>query len=68
MTPDGRPIPEGHHWDGVRIVKTYKGSKRPKHIPSDYWVMLDPKSRKQIIREEEEKAKASSSGGASLRV
>ena len=64
-TPDGRPIPEGHHWDGVRIVKTYKGSKRPKHIPSDYWVMLDPKSRKQIIREEEEKAKASSSGGAS---
>jgi hypothetical protein len=29
MTPTGKPIPDGCHWDGIRLVKTYKGSKRP---------------------------------------
>ena len=32
FTPDGTPVPKGHHWDGIRVVKTYKGSKRPKDI------------------------------------
>ena len=27
-TPTGKPIPDGYHWDGTRLVKTYKGSKR----------------------------------------
>ena len=44
-TPAGVPIPEGYHWDGLRVVKTYKGSKRPKDIPSDYWKTLGPKDR-----------------------
>ena len=42
-TPTGTPIPDGYHWDGTRLVKTYKGSKRPEAIPSDFWKMLSPK-------------------------
>lgn len=64
-TPDGREIPEGHHWDGVRIVKTYSSSKRPKHIPTDFWSMLGPTERQKIIKEKQEKAKDLSIGGSS---
>ena len=28
-TPTGQIIPDGFHWDGTRLVKSYKGSKRP---------------------------------------
>ena len=61
-TPAGVPIPEGYHWDGLRVVKTYKGSKRPKDIPSDYWKTLGPKDRAKLLKEMDE-AKSSSSKG-----
>ena len=50
-TPTGKPIPDGYHWDGTRLVKTYKGSKRPGSIPSDLWKMLSPKDRQKFIDE-----------------
>ena len=56
-------IPEGFHYDGTRLVKTYKNSKRPKHIPSEYWTMLGPKKRQQLIEEENAKLKAAAEGG-----
>jgi hypothetical protein len=57
LTPKGDIIPDGFHWDGHRIVRNYKGSKRPEGIDSELWKMLGPQERKQII-EEEAKAKA----------
>ena len=33
-TPTGQIIPDGLHWDGTRLVKSYKGSKRPEHMIS----------------------------------
>ena len=65
-TPTGKPIPDGYHWDGTRLVKTYKGSKRPESIPSDFWKMLSPKDRQKLVEEEEEEAEkmAVGSGGA----
>ena len=62
-TPAGVPIPEGYHWDGLRVVKTYKGSKRPKDIPSDYWKTLGPKDRAKLLKKEMDEAKSSSSKG-----
>ena len=62
-TPAGVPIPEGYHWDGLRVVKTCKGSKRPKDIPSDYWKTLGPKDRAKLLKEMDE-AKSSSSKGS----
>ena len=55
--------PEGYHYDGTRMVKTYKKSKRPQHVPSDYWIMLGPKARQKIIDEEKAKKQASGEGG-----
>ena len=57
-TPDGRPIPKGHHWDGIRIVKTYKGSKRPKDISSEFWRSIGPKDRQKLIEEDAKKRSA----------
>jgi len=64
-TPTGKPIPDGYHWDGTRLVKTYKGSKRPESIPSDFWKMLSPKDRQKLVEEEAEKMAAGSGGAAS---
>ena len=64
-TPTGKPIPDGYHWDGTRLVKTYKGSKRPESIPSDLWKMLSPKDRQKLIDEEAEKMAVGSGGAAS---
>ena len=64
VTPDGRPIPKGHHWDGIRIVKDYKGSKRPKGISSDFWRSIGPKDRKKLIEEEEAAQRAKSAAAA----
>ena len=57
LTPKGEIIPDGFHWDGHRIVRNYKGSKRPEGIDSELWKMLGPQERKLII-EEEAQAKA----------
>ena len=64
-TPTGTPIPDGYHWDGTRLVKTYKGSKRPESIPSDFWKMLSPKDRQKLVEEEAEKMAVGSGGAAS---
>ena len=56
LTPKGEIIPDGFHWDGHRIVRNYKGSKRPPGIDSKLWQMLGSNERKQIIEEEEAKA------------
>ena len=64
-TPAGKPIPDGYHWDGTRLVKTYKGSKRPESIPSDFWKMLSPKDRQKLVEEEAEKMAVGGEGAAS---
>ena len=64
-TPTGKPIPDGYHWDGTRLVKTYKGSKRPESIPSDFWKMLSPKDRQKLVEEEAEKMAVGGEGAAS---
>ena len=63
-SPTGQIIPDGNHWDGTRLVKSYKGSKRPEHIPSDFWRMLSPKEREKLVAEEAEKFAGSSGSGA----
>ena len=64
-TPTGKPIPDSYHWDGTRLVKTYKGSKRPDSIPSDLWRMLSPKDREKLIAEEAEKVAGGGSASSS---
>ena len=64
-TPTGKSIPDGYHWDGTRLVKTYKGSKRPESVPSDLWKMLSPKDRQKLIDEEAEKMTGGSGGASS---
>ena len=44
-TPTGQIIPDGFHCDGTRLVKSYKGSKRPEKNPADFWRMLSPKEK-----------------------
>ena len=66
LTPKGEVIiPDGFHWDGQRIVRNYKGSKRPEGIGSELWKMLGSNERKQIIEEEDAKALAEAQGGKS---
>ena len=64
-TPTGKPIPDSYHWDGTRLVKTYKGPKRPDSIPSDLWRMLSPKDREKLIAEEAEKVAGGGSASSS---
>ena len=35
--PDGKPVPEGCNWDGIRLVRNKKGSKRPPDTSSEEW-------------------------------
>ena len=35
--PDGKPVPEGYNWDGIRLVRNRKGSKRPPDTSSEEW-------------------------------
>ena len=58
-TPTGEIIPDCFHWDGTRLVKSYKGSKRPAHIPSDF------KEREKLVAEEAEKLAGGSGSAAS---
>ena len=44
--PDGRKTPDGFVWDGMRLVRERKGSKRVPGFPSDLWTNLSPKQRK----------------------
>ena len=64
-TPTGKLIPDGYHWNGTRLVKTYKGPKRPESIPSDLWKMLCSKDRQKLIEEKAEKMAVGSGGAAS---
>ena len=49
--PSGKPVPKGYNWDGVRLVRNKKGSKRPPDTPSEFWHMYSPKQREEgIIR------------------
>jgi len=64
-TPTGKSIADGYHWDGTRLVKTYKGSERPESVPSDLRKMLSPKDRQKLIDEEAEKMTGCSGGASS---
>ena len=64
IPPTGQIIPDGFHWDGTRLVKSYKGAKRPEHIPPDFLRMLSPKEREKLVAEEAEKFAGSSGSGA----
>ena len=47
--PSGKPVPKGYNWDGVRLVRNKKGSKRPPDTPSEFWHMYSPKQREEDI-------------------
>ena len=47
MFPDGKPVPKGYVYDGVRLVKERKGSKRVPGFPTDLWQNLSHKQRKK---------------------
>ena len=47
MFPDGKPVPKGCVYDGVRLVKERKGSKRVPGFPTDLWQNLSHKQRKK---------------------
>ena len=44
--PDGRPVPQGYDWDGVRLVRNEKGSLlRPPDTPSEIWYHYSQQQR-----------------------
>ena len=43
--PDGRPVPQGFNWDGVRLVRKEKRSKRPPDTPSEFWCNYSKQER-----------------------
>ena len=47
MFPDGKPVPKGYVYDGVRLVREKKGSKRVPGFPTDLWQNLSHKQRKK---------------------
>ena len=47
MFPDGKPVPKGYVYDGVRSVREKKGSKRVPGFPTDLWQNLSHKQRKK---------------------
>lgn len=57
---------DGYHYEGARLVKTYKGSKRPRGIPPELWKMIGPKQGEITIREEEQKQKENPTSSASI--
>ena len=62
MFPDGKPVPKGYVYDGVRLVREKKGSKRDPGFPTDLWQNLSHKQRKKawndyqqdLLREKED--------------
>ena len=65
LTPKGEIIPDGFHWDGHRIVRNYKGSKRPAGIDSELWKMLGPQDRKADHRGRSQESSQAAGGKAS---
>ena len=53
--PDGKPVPAGYNWDGVRLVRNKRGSKRPPDTPSEFWHMYSAKQREEDIARYERK-------------
>ena len=53
--PDGRKVPKGYNWDGVRLVRDKKGSKRPPDTPSEFWHMYSKAQREADIERYERK-------------
>ena len=49
IMPSGKPCPPGFNWDGVRLVRNKKGSKRPPDTPSEFWHMYAAKQREEDI-------------------
>ena len=45
--PDGKPVPKGYVYDGVRLVREKKGSKGVLGLPNDLWQNLSHKQRKK---------------------
>ena len=49
IMPSGKPCPPGFNWDGVRLVRNKKGSKRPPDTPSEFWHMYSAEQREEDI-------------------
>ena len=47
--PDGSKVPQGYNWDGVRLVRNRKGSKRPPDTPSEFWTSMSRTQREADI-------------------
>ena len=43
--PDGSPVPKGYNYDGTRLVRNKRGSKRPLDTPSSAWMAMSQKDR-----------------------
>ena len=55
--PDGKPVPEGYNWDGIRLVRNKKGSKRPPDTPREEWHNMSRNQREADIERYQAKLK-----------
>ena len=49
MFPDGKPVPKGYVYDGVRLVKERKGSKESSRVPNRPVAELEPQTTEESM-------------------
>ena len=47
--PDGEPVPPGFNWDGVRLARNRRGSRRPTDTPAELWPRMSANQRREDI-------------------
>ena len=52
--PDGEPVPLGFNWDGVRLVRNRRGSRRSTDTPAELWPRMSANQRREDIARFEE--------------
>ena len=52
--PDGEPVPPGFNWDGVRLVRNRRGSRRPTNTPTELWPRMSANRRREDVARFEE--------------
>eukprot|EP00439_Symbiodinium_sp_Y106_P003807 s9334_g1.t1 len=62
--PDGEPVPEGYNWDGIRLVRNKKGSKRPPDTSSEEWHNMSRGQREADIERYQARLKRESAARA----
>ena len=62
--PEGKPVPEGYNWDGIRLVRNKKGSKRPPDTASEEWRNMSRNQREADVERYQAKLKREAAAGA----